>query len=123
MIQSNDVIPIKQEEIDPIGIYCGMRQTGDEIIDWNQKSRDVFNFIRALSKPGPQAVSWIRGKRICINKAKMIPGAHIYKNIAGQVIGKTSQGFVIKTGDSSIEIVEYDYAGKIKVGDRLQNHE
>lgn len=123
MVQSNAVSPIKQEEIDPIGTYCGMRQEGDEIIDWNQKSRDVFNFIRALSKPGPQAVSWIRGNRIRINKAKMIPGAHIYKNIAGQVIGKTSQGFVIKTGDSSIEIVEYDYAGKIKVGDRLQNHE
>lgn len=123
MIQSNDVNPIRQAEIDPIGTYCGMRQPGDEIIDWSQKSRDVFNFIRALCKPGPQAVSWIRGEQICINKAKMIPGAHVYKNIAGQVVGKTLQGFIVKTGDSSVEIVEYEYAGKIKVGDRLLNHE
>lgn len=122
MIQSNNVNPIRQVDIDPIGTYCGMRQAGDETIDWSQKSRDIFNFIRALSRPGPQAVSWIRGNQICINKSQMIPGAHTYKNIAGQVVGKTPQGFIVKTGDSIIEVVEYEYAGRIKVGDRLQNH-
>lgn len=123
MIQGNSISPIKQAEIDPVGTYCGMRLPGDEIIDWSQNSRDVFNFIRALCTPGPQATSWIEGNRIRINKAKIIPGAHVYKNIAGQVVGKTVEGFIAKTGDSIIEIVEYEYAGKIKVGDRLQNHE
>lgn len=123
MIQGNSISPIKQAEVDPVGTYCGTRLPGDEIIDWSQNSRDVFNFIRALCTPGPQATSWIEGNRIRINKAKIIPGAHVYKNIAGQVVGKTVQGFIVKTGDSIIEIVEYEYAGKIKIGDRLQNHE
>lgn len=123
MIQKNEVKPIKQCDIDPIGMYCGMRKAGDEIIDWNQSSRDAFNFIRALCVPGPQATSWINGKKISINKARMISGAHSYKNIVGQVVGKTEDGFVVKTGDTILEIAEYTYEGKVKMGDRLINHE
>lgn len=123
LIQKNEVKRIKQCDIDPVGMYCGMRQAGDEIIDWNQSSRDLFNFVRALCAPGPQAISWINGKKICINKARMIPGAHVYKNTPGQVVGKTEAGFVVKTADTIIEIVEYTYEGRIRMGDRLLNHE
>ncbi len=55
MIQADEVKRIRQSDIDPVGIYCGMRESGDEIIDWKQSSRELFNFIRALSVPGPQA--------------------------------------------------------------------
>lgn len=123
MIQDGEVEVIRQVDIDPVGMYCGMRGEGDEIIDWKQTSRELFNFIRALCTPGPQAVSWIRGNKIAINRARMVRGAHAYKNIPGQVIGKTSDGFLIKTGDTMIEITEYSYSGKVRVGDRLQDHE
>ena len=123
MVQNDEVRRIRQSEIDPIGMYCGMREDGDEIIDWNQTSREIFNFIRALSEPGPLATSWISGKKIGINKSRMVTGAHQYKNIAGQVIGRTADGFLIKTGDTMLEIIEYTYDGKIKMGDRLKNHE
>ena len=62
MIQNAEVKPVRQSDIDPVGMYCGMRKAGDEIIDWRQTSREIFNFIRALCVPGPQAVSWINGK-------------------------------------------------------------
>lgn len=123
MIQNNEVNVVRQSDIDSVGMYCGMRKAGDEIIDWNQTSREVFNFIRALCVPGPQAISWINGKKISINRARMIKGAHVYKNIAGQVVGKTKEGFVVKTRDTILEITEYTYDGKIKIGDRLTNHE
>lgn len=123
MIQNNEVKRIRQQDIDPVGMYCGGRQPGDEIIDWNQSSREIFNFIRAICTPGPQAISWINGTQISINKARMIPGSHIYKNIVGQVIGKTKDGFLVKTGDTMLEVLEYTYDGKIRIGDRLQSHE
>ncbi len=123
MIQRGKVETIQQRDIDPVGMYCGKRQAGDEVINWNQTSREVFNFIRALCSPGPQATSWIKGRKICINKARMIEGAYTYKNIAGQVIGKTENGFWVKTADTMLEILEYTYAGKIKIGDRLVNYE
>ena len=63
MIQHNQVRTVRQIDIDSVGMYFGMRQSGDEIIDWNQSSRQIFNFIRALCVPGPQATSWIAGKK------------------------------------------------------------
>ena len=123
MVQSGTVKPVKQSDIDPVGMYCGIRRLGDEIIDWKQTSRELFNFIRALSKPGPGAVAWINGKKIVINKARLVPGVREYKNIEGQVLGKTTDGFLVKTKDTLIEIMEYDYPGKVKIGDRLLNHE
>lgn len=123
MIQKNDVRCIRQSDIDPVGLYCGMRKAGDEVVDWNQSSREIFNFIRALCTPGPQASSWIDGKKICINRAEMIEGAPAYKNTTGQIVGKAGNGFIVKTGDTTLKVTEYTYAGKIKIGDRLVSHE
>ena len=123
MIQDGKVESVKQKDIDPVGMYFGIRQPGDEVIDWNRTSREIFNFIRALSAPGPQATSWIAGKKISINKSRMVLGAHKYINTTGQVIGKTKEGFLVKTGDTMLEIIEYSYDGKIRMGDRLKNHE
>lgn len=123
MIQKNEVVVTRQNDIDLVGMYCGMRQPGDEVLDWNQSSRDIFNFVRALCIPGPQAVSWINGVKISINKVRMVIGAHTYKGIAGQIIGKTESGFFVKTADTMLEVIEFTYDGKIRVGDRLISYE
>lgn len=120
LIQNNQVVRIPQNSIDPVGIYCGIRMPGDERMNWNQTSRELFNFVRALCKPGPMAVSCIGEKEIKINKVRMVAGAHNYKGITGQVVGKTEQGFYVKTKDNMIEVIEYDYEGNIKIGDRLK---
>jgi len=121
IIQNGKVQKIKQDSIDKIGTYCGMRRKGDEILDWNQDSRDIFNFVRALCIPGPQACSFINGRLIRINKVRLIEGAHQYKGIPGQVIGRGEEGFYIKTGDTMIELLEYSFEGNIKLSDRLSS--
>lgn len=118
-IQAGNVNPIKQSDIDPVGMYCGMRQYGDEYISWNQSSREIFNFVRAISVPGPQATAEVRGEEIKINKVLMVPGAHVYKGIPGQIIGKTQRGFLVKTADSMVELTEYTCRLKLRVGDRI----
>lgn len=120
LVQDNKVKTIQQADIDKVGMYCGRRSAGDEIIDWNQSSREVFNFVRAICKPGPQATSFISGEKILINKVKMVDGARPYKNTVGQVVGKSRYGFYVKTQDTIVEVVEYTYDGKVKVGDRLE---
>ena len=120
LIQNNEVKRIKQASIHQVGFYCGKRGPGDEKIDWNWSSRRIFNFIRSISSPGPMARSQFGGKDLLINKAKMIEGAPSYINSAGQILSKTPAGFLIKTGDSFIEIVEIESEVKLKVGDRLQ---
>lgn len=118
LVQSNKHNPIKQNTIHPLGFYCGRRTIGDEIIDWNNNSRDIFNFIRAICKPGPIARSFIDGKEIQINKARLI-NAPSYKMNSGMIVSVNRDSFYVKTKDSFIEIIEYYFDGKVKIGDRL----
>ncbi|MBW2003490.1 MAG: methionyl-tRNA formyltransferase [Deltaproteobacteria bacterium] len=123
ILQGYEIEPIKQSTIHPIGFYCGQRKEGDEIIDWNQTSREVFNFIRAICKPGPMARSFVGQSEIRINKAQFVENAPCYKGMHGHVIGKYKGGFIVKTKDSFIKLVEYECPQKIKVGDRLQTND
>ena len=39
------------------------------------------------------------------------------------VVGKTADGFIVKTKDTTLEVLEYTYDGKVKIGDRLKSNE
>lgn len=112
-----------QREIHPVGMYCGQRTTGDERLKWDQTSRQVFNFVRAICAPGPGARSLVRhGEQtfeIRIERTRMIPDAPVYAGIPGQVLYRTGDGFVVKTQDSFLEVTEYQAEQNIRVGDRL----
>lgn len=110
----------KQAEIHPIGFYCSQRKIGDENLNWDQNSRDIFNFTRAISSPGPRARSYINGKEMEINKIQEVFEAPSYKCIIGAILHKDSTGFLVKTKDSFVKVVEYKYSGKFKVGDRFE---
>jgi methionyl-tRNA formyltransferase len=111
---------IDQKTIHPVGFYCGRRSEGDEIIDWNQTSREIFNFIRSICKPGPMATTFFNNQTIKINRARIIENAPNYKSTLGQLINKTQDGFLVKTKDSFIEILDIETNVKIKVGDKLK---
>lgn len=120
LIKQGKAVGIPQHIIDPIGMYCGMRKKGDEVLDWNQSSREVFNFVRAICNPGPCARTRLNGKEMKVCKVKLIEGAKAYKNIVGQILGKTKNGFYVKTKDTFVEVIEYEYDGKVIVGDRFE---
>lgn len=120
LIKQGKAVGIQQTKIDPIGMYCGMRRIGDEVLDWNQNSREVFNFVRAICNPGPCARTILNDKEMKICKVRLIEGARAYKNTVGQILGKTKNGFYVKTKDTFVEVVEYEYDGKIIVGDRFE---
>jgi len=118
-IQAGTAKRIPQYFIHPIGTYCSARIEGDERLDWNQNSRDIFNFVRAISKPGPQARTFLNNVELMINKVRWLPQAPIYKGIPGAVIQKNEEGFIVKTKDSYVLVIEWTGDTKIKVGDRL----
>lgn len=118
-IQQGTSNRIVQDTIHPVGFYCGRRGPGDEIIDWNQNSRELFNFIRSISNPGPRATTSVFGSPVRINRARMVKDAPEYINTVGQLLSKTETGFLVKTKDSFIEISEIESDVKLRVGDKL----
>ena len=121
LIKSQSFSTIKQKDIHPVGLYCSKRKSGDEILDWNQTSREVFNFIRAICKPGPMSRSYVNGKEIKINKAEIVKNVPKYKSTVGLVLEKNDKGIYVKTIDSLVRLTEYEYDGKLRVGDKLES--
>jgi methionyl-tRNA formyltransferase len=101
-IAAGNVPRVKQDTIDPVGFYCGRRRAGDEVIDWRKGSRALFNFIRAITVPGPCAQTSGEAGHVAIIAAREIPGAPCYTATPGEVVGRSAEGAVVKTGDSTI---------------------
>lgn len=119
-IQSNNILLSKQDGINELGMYCTARRAGDEKLDWNQTSRDIFNFVRAICRPGPQARTNLNDAEITINKVKYLPNAPKYKGIIGAVVGVDNISFDVKTSDSYVRVIEWGNYIKPKIGDRLK---
>ncbi len=118
-IQNGSAHRIPQDVISKNGLYCGMRSVGDEVIDVNSTSRELFNFVRAICTPGPRAVAFLNGEPVYINKVKYSSKYPKYKGTNGQILGKIDGMPILKTKDSYILIEEYESATKLKTGDRL----
>ena len=110
----------RQDDIHPVGSYCSQRRDGDETLNWNQGSRDIFNFVRAICKPGPMARTLLNGSEMLINKVELVPEAPNYKCKAGVILRKYDEGFLVKTGDSFIKITEFTSIANFKVGDQFE---
>ncbi len=101
-IARSNVEAVKQNDIHPIGTYFGIRTFGDEIIDLSWNAERVHNFVRAITKPGPCARFFIDGKEYAIERTELIVNALNYIATIGEVVGRISEGVVVKVGDSTI---------------------
>ena len=120
MVQRGGLVAVPQKHIHPTGFYCVARKAGDELIVWNQKSREIFNFVRAICRPGPEARTFLGDEEIKINRVEFIPEAPTYKGIVGAVIGVEPGSFLVKTLDSLIRVTEWSGSVKPRIGDRFK---
>jgi methionyl-tRNA formyltransferase len=113
----------RQLDIDPT--YYPKRTTEDGIIFWNKSTKEIYNLIRAVTKPFPGAFTFYEESKIMIWNAfpfdtrlfdpNIIPGKilHIFRN----------GDFLVKTGNGTILVVEYEFVDKavLKTGDFLNS--
>ncbi|WP_037026884.1 methionyl-tRNA formyltransferase [Psychromonas aquimarina] len=101
-IEKNVVVRQPQEDIHPVGTYFGIRTFGDEIVDFSWGAERVHNFIRAIRKPGPNARCYIDKQEYAIISSRLIIDAPTYIATIGEVVGRSSEGVVVKVGDSTL---------------------
>ena len=119
LILKDEVKVTPQKSVKKFPIYCSRRKDGDELINWNNTSLEIYNFVRALVSPGPFAQTFIKENRVFIHEAEYIKDAPIYKDIPGSILKKDSSGLLIKTGDSYILIKKWNCDILLKRGDRF----
>jgi len=89
--------------------YACHRGPEDAEINWEDTTKNVFNFIRAQSYPASGAFTYCHDTKIIIQRAKP---RYDYQNYEGRITGKVvtrdfkTGNVVILTKDSGIEILE-----------------
>jgi len=112
LIAQNAAPRIPQDPME--GSYFSSRTNGDEWIDWKDSSLNIYNKIRAISRPGPGARTVFIDQTLILWQAYFDPAWTKYIGIPGQVVGlMPDKGVIIKTGDSTIVVssVQFDEEG------------
>ena len=90
--------------------YYPKRTPDDGLINWNQTSEKLHDFIRAITEPYPGAFSYLDDKKIKIWKAQPFDNKITYnQNKIGQIVEIFSSGdFVVKCELGSLLVTEYE---------------
>lgn len=92
------------------------RRPQDGAIDWSQSSRQIYNFIRALTKPYPGAFSLLNGKKWTIWGCTELPAPCGAGAKPGQIVGPVYSpqprgcGYVVACGEGAVIIHELESA-------------
>lgn len=107
LIESNKVRPLKQDT--DKGFYCGKRSPKDGQIKWDKPALNIYNLVRAVSRPYPGAYTYYDDVKLIIWKAKIVPNTAfncVHKN--GTILCIDEKGVLVKAEDDDILITEYD---------------
>jgi methionyl-tRNA formyltransferase len=96
------------------GTYFPGRGPDDEWLDWNDTSFNLYNKVRAITRPGPGArtVFTDTGAEVRIWRAHYDPSWKEYIATPGVTVGRTASGSYVKTSDSVLLVEEIEIQGK-----------
>jgi methionyl-tRNA formyltransferase len=111
--------PIPQASIDPFGSYFTRRVLGDERIDWQSTSREVFNLVRAVAPPGPGAVARIGQEEWRILEVSVPENCRPWRMICGAVIPSGTDVLRVKTGDAYVDVRNWSGRRRHRPGEMI----
>lgn len=97
----------QSRDIEPT--YYPKRTPEDGVIDWNWKTLDIYNLIRALSKPYPGAFTYYQNQKIFIWRAVPFePFPQFEEKRAGTILADFTDGtFVVRTNDGALLVEKF----------------
>lgn len=101
------------------------RRPKDGLINWNSSSQDIYNLVRAVTRPYPGAFGELNGQTYKIWSVAVLPtgrSAATAGTILGSVISPEEKacGVVVATADSAVLILEAeDEGGHVLTGREL----
>ena len=92
------------------------RRPEDGLIDWNRPSRDLYNWIRALTIPYPGAFTHATGRKITIWKATLGTLKSPAPDFPGTISIDTDGYPIVTTGDGHIKLMQVEREGEAAIG-------
>ena len=93
-------------------------------IDWTKSAADIFNLIRAVTRPFSGAWTMVSGKKLSIWKVRVIPDDAVIQvkdSRPGEVLAVTGKGLLVQCGNGQVEIIESSFEDMpdVKAADRI----
>lgn len=112
----NEVVTTKRrlpgtEQRDSQVLFAPLRRPGDSKIKWSNNSRDIFNLVRAVTGPYPNAFGLKEDDQPVEFASSYLPAE------PGVVIGEIDGHYVVTTGDGVIMLKSNQ---PLKIGTRLK---
>ena len=106
------------------------RRPSDGLLDWSQSAKQVYDFVRALTRPYPGAFSFLNKQRWIIQSCVLLPEELVSDADPGTVLGSVISpvaaacGLVVACGSGSVVILELEQSdGQILKGNALSDLE
>lgn len=103
---------VKNETDEPI---LPRRRPKDGVIHWNQKGYQIYDFIRALTKPYPGAYSYLNGEKWLIWEATLLPLSSTTNGLKpGEILGNSysfcheTNGILVGTESEILLVTEME---------------
>ena len=99
-IESGDLLPV--------------RRPADGLIDWTRPSREVYNFVRALTRPYPGAFSYAGDERVIVWQCASLPTAAHVRARPGEILGpvvspvRGACGQLVACGEGAVVLLEIE---------------
>lgn len=109
------VLPRRKQD-DRQATVMPKRRAEDGLIDWNRSTREIYNWVRALTDPYPGAFSFLNGERIWIWAARTDGGPILNQSHRPGEVILDSQGWPwVSTADGWIRVVSAQREGGPKL--------
>lgn len=79
------------------GFFCSRRFPDDGKINWKDDRINVYNLIRALCDPYPNAFCFYKGNKVLIKKSKLINDD--FRGMPGKICSITDTGIIVTCGN------------------------
>ncbi len=109
-------IKVRRQSRDFDGWY-EKRTAQDGRIDFKERTRDLYNLIRGVTRPFPGAFCFCGGKKVTVWSAHPFDEMLDFSMYApGEIIDVIDGRLIVRTVDGSLLIEEYEYEGSLCAG-------
>ncbi len=105
-------------------LYTPPRKPEDGLIDWNKSPKQVYDFVRALTRPYPGAFTFLDDKNVYLWRLDLPGETYIINDnnyaVPGTIIDKWEKGFKVAVKGGTVTVIDWESNGiDLKIMDRL----
>ena len=105
-----DKAPRKKQNLSNGSVRRLLNSDDDTMLDWNKNTKELYDKVRATSKPYPGASCIIKNKKYRVWKAEIVETVLIENSLkAGEVFAKLFDGsLIIKCRDKYLRVIDFE---------------